>query len=222
MDRQEVAFFGKISAAMTHDIRNVLAIIRESSGLMLDLLGMCEEGAFVYQQKFKNVLTGIQDQVNRGVELAAHFNRFAHSMDQPMADVDANEMVQQVVYLMQRFARLRKVQLLASTSDQPCAIRTDVFALHRLLGDCIHAFVLRAEEGDTIVVKAGKSDGGAAFTILAERSGLFLPTPGAEVPEAFVEISEYLKGAGGELQWVALAEGDRLVLTFRSSPAGGA
>jgi len=117
MKRQEVAFFGKISAAMTHDIRNVLGIIRESSGLMLDLLSLCEDGAFRYQQKFNSLLTAIQDQVNRGVELATQFNRFAHSMDQPVMEVDGNEMVQQVAYLMQRFARLRRVQLVAAVAD---------------------------------------------------------------------------------------------------------
>ncbi len=34
----EAAFFGKINAGISHDINNILAIIRESSGLLTDLM----------------------------------------------------------------------------------------------------------------------------------------------------------------------------------------
>jgi C4-dicarboxylate-specific signal transduction histidine kinase len=220
MKRQEVAFFGKISAAMTHDIRNVLAIIRESSGLMLDLLDLCEDGAFPYQQKFHSVLTAIQDQVTRGVELSTQFNRFAHSMDQPVMEVDGNEMVQQVAYLMQRFARLRRVQLVAVVAEQPIGIRTDAFALHRMLGECLNIFLQSTGDGDTIIVKACKCEGGAEFSILTERAGLFPERAPAALPEEFREVMEYLQAHGGRLQWVTVPDGNGLALMVPSSVSG--
>jgi C4-dicarboxylate-specific signal transduction histidine kinase len=218
MKRQEVAFFGKISASMTHDIRNVLAIIRESSGLMLDLLGLCEEGAFPYQQKFHGLLTAIQDQVNRGVELATHFNRFAHSMDHAVMEVDGNEVVRQMTYLMQRFARLRKVQLIASVAERPVAFRTDAFALHRIMGECVSFLLQRAADGDTITLAVGQCEGGAEFRILAPRAGLPAESASAAVPEELREVMEYLQSQGGSLQRVTVPDGTGIALVVPSSP----
>jgi signal transduction histidine kinase len=217
MDRHEVAFFGKISAAMTHDIRNVLAIIRESSGLMLDLLDLCDDGSFRYQQKFNSLLTAIQDQVNRGVELSTHFNRFAHSMDVEVADVDGNAMVQQIVFLMQRFARLRRVQLVAAVAEPGVALRTDAFALHRLLGECVGLLLEHTAEGDAITVKADKGPGGVEFSTLINRPGLFPDCPADSVPEVFAEVTEYLRSRGGGLKWITTADGNGVAMTLPSS-----
>ena len=35
-DKRQVAFFGRMTAGITHEMKNVLAIIKESSGLMQD------------------------------------------------------------------------------------------------------------------------------------------------------------------------------------------
>jgi signal transduction histidine kinase len=219
MKRQEVAFFGKISAAMTHDIRNVLAIIRESSGLMLDLLSLCEEGAFPYQQKFNKVLTGIQDQVNRGVELATHFNHFAHSMDHAVSDMDGNEVALQLAYLMQRFARLRKMQLVASVAEQPVAVRTDAFALYRMLGECVGTVLQHAADGDTITIAAGRSEGAVEFTILAPLADPSLAVTAAALPDELREVAECLQPLGGSLQWVSTSGGNGLSLMIPATPA---
>ncbi len=216
MKRQEVAFFGKISAAMTHDIRNVLSIIRESSGLMLDLLSLYEEGAFPYQQKFNGLLSAIQDQVSRGVELATQFNRFAHSMDQPVMEVECNDMAQQVVSLMQRFARLRRVQLAASAAEQPISIRTDGFAVYRLLGECVHVLLQQTVDGDSIIVKAAKCEGGAEFSIFCERSGLLTESGPAGVPGELQEVMDYLQSQGGSLHWGTYPAGTGLTLMLPS------
>ena len=36
---EEIAFMGKVTASLSHEIKNTLAIINESVGLMGDLLG---------------------------------------------------------------------------------------------------------------------------------------------------------------------------------------
>jgi C4-dicarboxylate-specific signal transduction histidine kinase len=53
---RENAFIGRISASMTHEIKTVLAIIRESSGLMRDLLALGKDGALAYHEKFGKLL----------------------------------------------------------------------------------------------------------------------------------------------------------------------
>ena len=117
MDPREVAFFGRITAAFTHEMKNVLAIIKESAGLMEDLLALSHNAAFPHQERFVRSLATIEAQAKRGIELSNRLNRFAHSPDESFATVDLNEMLEQVVFLSERFARLKRVTL----SLNPCA-----------------------------------------------------------------------------------------------------
>ena len=93
MDSREVAFFGRITAAFTHEMKNVLAIIKESAGLMEDLLALSQNAAFPHQERFVRSLATIEAQAKRGIELSNRLNRFAHSPDEAFATVDLNEML---------------------------------------------------------------------------------------------------------------------------------
>jgi len=110
-DRREAAFLGKITAAFTHEMKNVLAIIKESAGLMEDLLYLNQDAAFPQKDRFVRCLTTIQAQTNRGVALSSRLNCFAHSPDEEVATVDLNKILDQVVFLSERFARLKGVTL---------------------------------------------------------------------------------------------------------------
>lgn len=39
----EIRFMGRITAGITHEMRNVLAVIRESAGLIQDLMEKCQD-----------------------------------------------------------------------------------------------------------------------------------------------------------------------------------
>lgn len=118
---QEVTFFGKITAGFTHEVKNILAIIRESAGLMEDLLSLEQYQALPHRDKFLQRLTTIQNQVRRGVELTTRLNRFAHSADEPLMRIDLNELTAQLALLSERFARLKNTSLKVSPG-QPAPI----------------------------------------------------------------------------------------------------
>jgi C4-dicarboxylate-specific signal transduction histidine kinase len=151
--REEIAFMGRITAGMTHEIKNVLAIIRESAGLMEDLLSLRPEKPFTHQEKFLKTIATIQEQVNRGVDLTTRLNRFAHSMDEPAVSVDVNDLLEQTGSLLERFARLKRVQLRILPMEQPQSIRTDPFRLQMVLSECVDALLNRLETGGEVSVR---------------------------------------------------------------------
>jgi signal transduction histidine kinase len=108
---KEIAFFGKITAGITHELKNVLAIIRESSGLMGDIISISPEAIIKYQEKIQNSLVKIKDQIERGVDLTDRLNKFAHSTDETLSKIDLQETIGQLVTLAQRFARLKHIEL---------------------------------------------------------------------------------------------------------------
>jgi hypothetical protein len=82
MELEKAAFMGRITAGVTHEIKNVLAIIKESAGLMEDLFELSKDHAPPPREKFLRTLTRITEQVRRGVDLATNLNEFAHTSDE--------------------------------------------------------------------------------------------------------------------------------------------
>ena len=149
----ELAFFGKIAAGVTHELKNVLAIIKESNGLMGDLLAMMKETPFAYREKFQRSIGRIEEQVRRGTEITSRFNGFAHSVDHPLASIDLNVIVAQTVLLAARFARLQRVELKEALSDRPVILVMNPFLIQMALTMAIEVFTGCMSGGGTILLQ---------------------------------------------------------------------
>ena len=156
LKRKEVAFFGKITAGITHEIKNVLAIIQESSGLMEDILDISENGTFPHKDKFIKSLNRIHGQIQRGIDITSRLNRFAHSPDHCPASLDLNEITEQMVLLASRFARLKNVVLESSPSDPPLIIKSDPVSLEMALFESIEILLNIIGSGGKITLAPRK------------------------------------------------------------------
>ncbi|MFZ2446150.1 MAG: hypothetical protein WAW37_07330 [Syntrophobacteraceae bacterium] len=159
MEANELAFFGKIAAGVTHELKNVLAIINESNGLMSDLLAMAKDSPMPHRDRFLRSVSKIEDQVRRGVEITSRFNRFAHSVDHRVASVDLNEVLDQTVGLAQRFARLKNIEIKAARSPGPIFITIFPFRLQMALTRAIEACIGLMGALGAIVLRVGGGDG---------------------------------------------------------------
>ncbi len=158
-DLREVAFLGRVTAAFTHEMKNVLAIIKESVGLMEDLLSMSQESAFPYRERFDRCLTSIQTQTNRGVELSSRLNRLAHSPDEAVARVELNDILEQVIVLAGRFARLRGVSLALHPHEEALNVVLSPLRLQMVVFVCLECCWETMSPGGRIclmVTRAGR------------------------------------------------------------------
>lgn len=152
-DSDKAAFMGRITAGVTHELKNVLAIIRESAGLMQDLLALSGDAQFPLREKFSKVLSNIGDQVVRGVDLASRLNTFSHLPDATSSGLDLNEVAVQVVFLSQRFARLKGISLNVQPHERSVIIVTDPLKIQMLLFQCIEVLVNIVGTGATITLR---------------------------------------------------------------------
>jgi C4-dicarboxylate-specific signal transduction histidine kinase len=158
-DLREVAFLGRIAAAFTHEMKNVLAIIKESGGLMEDLLFLSQEAPFPYKDRFVRCLATIQAQTKRGVELSNRLNRLAHSPDEEVATVDLNEILEQVVFLSERFARLKGVTLSLNLHEEALNVVVSPMRLQMAVFSCLECCWGSMAAGGNValsVTRAGK------------------------------------------------------------------
>jgi len=150
MSEKEIAFIGKITAGVTHEINNALASIKEISGLMEDIISMSSADSFPYQEKFLKALPRIREQVQRSVKLTTQLNKFSHLSDEYIAQVELNDFIEHLIFLTQRFARIKNVELKYRPADQPVSFNTNPIQLQMAIYNCITYFLCHTTDGGIV------------------------------------------------------------------------
>jgi len=130
-------FFGMFSASISHEIKNVLAIISESAGLMEDLLLLAKRGGHLDPERFKALCEKIRRQTQRADGIIKNMNRFSHTVDQDLQRIDLCEMVLLVKGLSDRLASMRGVSLEAAGGGDAVWVTTNPFFLARQVWACL-------------------------------------------------------------------------------------
>lgn len=126
-------FYGKMSASISHEVKNVLAIVNENAGLLNDLVMMAERGMEVEPQRLVGIAGTIGKQVRRADLIAKNLNRFAHSADHLQEEVDLAEWVELALALAARFASNRGVRLEFDPAPATPPVHTSPFFLLNLI-----------------------------------------------------------------------------------------
>jgi len=92
-DQYGPAYFGRMGASISHDIKNCLAIMNENAGLMSDHLMMAQKGVPLDTERFSGIVQRIEKQIGRADDIVKSLNTFSHSMDKPEQQIDLDEAV---------------------------------------------------------------------------------------------------------------------------------
>lgn len=156
--RADVAvFLGRLTAGATHELRNVLAIVKESAGLVEDLLAVGEAGGSS-ADRVTLALGRIEAQVGRGAALLTSLNRVAHGLDRSREEVVLGEAIGHAALLCQRFARERSRGLEAQVCGEDVTVTASAMAVYMALVAGMEWGLEAVPEG--AVVEVGLDDAG--------------------------------------------------------------
>jgi len=110
---KKTAFFGKVTANVTHELQNVLAIIKENAGLMEDFMQfqMNPESLADLEINLKKILGKIVEQSKRGVGLTTALNGFAHTTDRVETEIHIHKAVERLLFLTNRLFLLQGIEV---------------------------------------------------------------------------------------------------------------
>lgn len=136
----QLLFIGKLLAGYTHELKNKLAFINESNGLMVDTLDEVPEDNPIKNRLIK-IIGNIKEKNVQVNTLAKNLSTFAHRMDCPTSTFQINEVLAEELALLERFARLQRITFekelqpdLPSLSNNPSLLQ---FIIFRVVGGFI-------------------------------------------------------------------------------------
>jgi C4-dicarboxylate-specific signal transduction histidine kinase len=157
--RSGLQFFGKMTASISHEINNVLAIINENNGLLQDYALMADKGMPFDPSKFRSLTEKINIQIKRAEVIIRNMNQFAHSVDESVKDIDLFELLEHLKVLSNRSASMRGITIELIKPLSPIHLITNDFYLENLLWLCLDFAMDKTGEDNTIVLETGKKNG---------------------------------------------------------------
>ena len=190
--REEIRFFGDVSAAISHEINNRMAVINEKAGLLTDLSVMMAQGREIDVERFGVQSKRIVDQVRLAKETIRNLNRFAHSVDLEHTRIETAELIEFVVALYARKAASAEATLCLSESPESVTISSNPFFLEILIGRASDIALSHVDEARTVTIGVAAVQGGLAVKL----RGLTGLTEPIEFPETHQGVPALLECLG--------------------------
>jgi signal transduction histidine kinase len=126
-------FFGRMSASISHDLKNTLSIMNESAGLLEDLAAMAEKGRPLDTQRIKALGATIKRQIQRTDGIVRNMNRFSHSVDDPFKEIGLTVSLELLLTICRRLIDARGIKVTIAPRDAEVTMVTRPFFLYHLV-----------------------------------------------------------------------------------------
>ncbi|MEN8189331.1 MAG: hypothetical protein ABFS19_05750 [Thermodesulfobacteriota bacterium] len=151
-------YSGTMSASISHELKNVFAIINENSGLLQDLVMMQEKGMTLQPAQLQQVSELIRKQVKRGDLIIKTMNSFAHLTDTPTAAIEPRPFLDLACRLSQRLANMRRITVEVDHDSNPPPFTANPFLLANLLWRCLELSFEYVQPDSLITLRATTDD----------------------------------------------------------------
>ncbi len=183
----QLRFIGKILAGFTHEIKNHLAIVKESAGLMGDMIKMgksAESGS-----QYLEIIQSIEEQIERALVHFTYLNRFSHRMDTALSTFNINESIEELTALLHRFANQKRIQIEKDFQKDLDPVNSNPSMLQFLIFNFLEEAIAKLDKNSRIVVKTEVVNGSVAIRVIPEGNVLETDAEKALCPP---EITDYV------------------------------
>lgn len=132
INSEGLKFFGKVNASISHELKNILAIISETSGFLNDLTDLAKQGKDLKLSLLESCNDSIAEEIQRGFDTIKQMNKFAHSVDIPIKEVDLMETLKLTITLSGFLSAADKVNL-KDTGERIPQVLTSPFLMQNLI-----------------------------------------------------------------------------------------
>lgn len=159
INMEGLKFFGKVNASISHELKNILAIISETAGFLNDLTDLAKQGQDLKLSVLEGCSDSIAEDIQRGFTTIKQMNRFAHSVDVPIKEIDLFETLELTIKLSGFLSFASKVQI-ENGNEEIKPVLTCPFLLQNLIYQIlIFIYESTGQDGSIHIGFNSKEDG---------------------------------------------------------------
>jgi C4-dicarboxylate-specific signal transduction histidine kinase len=164
-NNEDLAFFGKVNASISHELKNILAIISETAGLLNDLTKMATKGQNFELEMMKTCSQDIVEEIQRGFATIKQMNIFSHSVDDPLKRVNLSEVLDLIINLAGFLSFASKVHFDPPVGAAPIVLTCPWRLQNLIYQTLVFAFESVGPDGEIQVSLHPQNDGSARITL---------------------------------------------------------
>lgn len=184
----QLNFIGRILASYTHELKNHLAVIKESAGLQHDIISFGGKKVKLEPAEMLKFLTSIDDEILKTLRLTTFLNRYAHRNDTERSVFSVNEAVEELVALTARLGRLKRITLRAEYDVNVPMTYSDPAKLELLLFCLIDEELKTLDSKSVVTVRTALSGNAITVSVLSRGERTADPTPGGMCTGDLVDV----------------------------------
>jgi len=189
-------FIGKIIAGFTHEVKNYLAIIKESAGLIEDLITLGKDTESDSGQ-YLEIVRSIEEQIEKTNILYRYLNRFAHRMDDQLATFNVNESLEELTALVTRFANQKKITIEKDFHESMPSIYSNPSLLQLVVYTALEEKIRHLDKNSKISIQTGIDENSVKIRLVSE--GNLIEGEGDATSIPYEILEKTIKQLGGNI-----------------------
>jgi len=162
----QLRFIGKILAGFTHESKNYIAIVKESAGLIGDMIQLGKNSGDD-QESYLEIIHSIEEQIEKATNLFRYLNRFSHRMDTELCTFNVNETLEELIALITRFANQKKISLEKNFQQDIPSITNNPSLLQLLVFHFLEEQLTGLAKDSSLMLETSFSNGSVLVKIIA-------------------------------------------------------
>jgi len=150
---------------VTHELNNVLGTIEQVTGLIEDLAETDAIRDHGVAEKILSVVDRVGKQAERGAGLIKRLNSFAHLTDEGETTCNLAELLENIVALSERKARMGKATLVTAGLDREIIITASPLLVVQFVYGAIKRALAIADPTEPIRISLTRSEAGGEISI---------------------------------------------------------
>lgn len=150
VNKQGLRFFGSVNASISHELKNIFAIISETAGFLNDLTQLSKQGKPFDLSLLENCSNSIAEEIERGFDTIRQMNQFAHSVDDPVRETSIADTLTLAVKLTGFLSFAKKAHLDETAADT--TVFTSPFLFQTLIYKIFSALYRALDVKDELTV----------------------------------------------------------------------
>jgi signal transduction histidine kinase len=163
-NKQDLAFFGKINASISHELKNILAIISETAGLLNDLTVLAEKGKKIDLNMFKTCSQDIEEEIQRGFATVKQMNIFSHSVDTSLKSVNPLDVLKLMINIAGFLSYASKIRVNPPQDAAPMILTCPFQLQHLIYQALVYAFKATGPGGEIQISLYQEKNGDVRIT----------------------------------------------------------